>query len=321
MSDPAARASIPKWHEFIDPVFRVLADEPSLTLQQIYDRVADRVGLSDAAKAEVTPSARQPVYWNRIGWAVSRSKGAGLLEQPARAVYSLTVEGRSRARADERVDESTLRQYPAYIEWIASFRKDRRAAASDSVSPGDVVEALDDERTPEDQIEDAVKLLTRQLEEQVYELLHQVQNPYYFEDLVTRFIAALGYGDDYEVTARSGDLGIDGVVWRDKLGLERVYIQAKRYAEGNTVSAEAVRAFIGSLGLHRASVGVMITTSTFPKTSHEEVARTHSTNVRLIEGRELAKLMVKHGVGVTVERQIPIRRIDTDVFIGDPLML
>lgn len=118
------------------------------------------------------------------------------------------------------------------------------------------------------------------------------------------------------MTTRSGDLGIDGIVWRDKLGLERVYIQAKRYAEGHAVSAEAVRAFIGSLGLHRATVGVMITTSTFPKTSHEEVARTHSTNIRLIEGRELAKLMVKHGIGVTVERQIPIKRLDVEEFTG-----
>lgn len=321
MSDAAARASIPKWHEFIDPVFRVLAEVDSLTLQEIYAQVGELVGLSDAAKAEMMPSARQPVYWNRIGWAVSRSKGAGLLEQPSRAVYALTPAGRSHISQPGRIDESTLRRYPAYREWIASFRKDD-SPVPDPTIPDSIVEALaDDERTPEEQIESAVAVLTQRLEDQVYRRLHEIDNPYFFEALVTKFIAALGYGEEYEVTARSGDLGIDGVVWRDKLGLERVYIQAKRYAEGHPVSAEAVRAFIGSLGLHRASVGVMITTSTFPKTSHEEVARTHSTNVRLIEGRELARLMVKHGIGVTVERQIPIKRIDVEEFAGDAVDL
>lgn len=112
------------------------------------------------------------------------------------------------------------------------------------------------------------------------------------------------------MTARSGDLGIDGIVHRDRLGLDRVYIQAKRYKADHPVSAEAVRAFIGSLGLHRASAGVMITTSTFAKTSREEVERTHSTNIRLIDGRELARLMVKYDIGVTVERTIAIKRLD-----------
>ena len=323
MTDPAARASIPKWHEFIDPVFRVLADVPSLTLQEIYARVADRTNLSEEAKAEVTPSARQPVYWNRIGWAVSRSKGAGLLTQPSRAVYALTDEGLKHATASPRINESILRAYPAYREWIASFRKN---SGEDTMLPRvnevSVIEVLsDDERTPEEQIDSAVEVITQRLEEQVYRRLHAIENPYFFESLVTRFIAALGYGEEYEVTARSGDLGIDGVVWRDKLGLERVYIQAKRYSEGHAVSAEAVRAFIGSLGLHRASVGVMITTSTFPKTSHDEVARTHSTNIRLIEGRELARLMVKYGIGVTVERQIPIKRIDIEEFTANDVDL
>jgi restriction system protein len=170
--------------------------------------------------------------------------------------------------------------------------------------------------TPIERIDAAVDELEAALEDKVYTALHQINDPYDFEHLVTEFVARLGYGDEYEVTSRSGDLGIDGIVLRDRLGLDRVYIQAKRYKADHPVTAEAVRAFIGSLGLHRASAGVMITTSTFPKTSRNEVERTHSTNIRLIDGRELAHLMVKHEIGVTAERTIAIKRLDPSTFFS-----
>ena len=174
--------------------------------------------------------------------------------------------------------------------------------------------------TPIDRIDAAVDELTAALEDRVYTALHQIEDPYDFEHLVTDFVARLGYGEEYEVTARSGDLGIDGIVHRDRLGLDRVYIQAKRYKADHPVSAEAVPAFIGSLGLHRASAGVMITTSTFAKTSREEVERTHSTNIRLIDGRELARLMVKYDIGVTVERTIAIKRLDpSQLFVSSEI--
>ncbi len=173
---------------------------------------------------------------------------------------------------------------------------------------------------PIDRIDAAVDELVAALEDRVYTALHQIEDPYDFEHLVTDFVARLGYGEEYEVTARSGDLGIDGIVHRDRLGLDRVYIQAKRYKVDHPVSAEAVRAFIGSLGLHRASAGVMITTSTFAKTSREEVERTHSTNIRLVDGRELARLMVKYDIGVTVERTIAIKRLDpSQLFVSSEI--
>lgn len=314
MSAPSPRPFIPKWHEFIDPVIRVLAASGRLTLQEIYAQVADFVGLSDDAKAEMTSSARQPVYWNRIGWAITRTKGAGLLAQPARATYELTEEGRKRAADSASLSEATLREYAVYREWIASLRAKPRTPASDATDELDVDPS--DEATPIDRIDGAVAELDAALEDRVYEALLQIESPYDFERIVTDFVARLGYGSEFAVTARSGDLGVDGIVMRDILGLERVYVQAKRYAEGNAVSAEAVRAFIGSLGLHRASIGVMITTSHFATTSHAEVERTHSTHIRLIDGRELAHLMVKHGIGVSVERTIEIKRLDTDRFFG-----
>lgn len=315
MSSEEARASIPKWHEFIDPVIRVLGEHGRSTLQEIYARVADRVGLTEAAKAELTTSARQPVYWNRIGWAITRSKGAGLIAQPARATYELTQEGRSRALEQDALTEVTLREYPEYREWISTLRSKRRDTVAAEEQPQSTTDVAD-ELTPTDRIDEAVTELDAALEQRIYEALLQIESPYDFERIVTDFVARLGYGSEFTVTARSGDLGVDGIVMRDILGLERVYVQAKRYAEGNMVSAEAVRAFIGSLGLHRASIGVMITTSRFANTSHAEVERTHSTHIRLIDGRELARLMVKHGIGVSVERTIEIKRIDTDKFFG-----
>ena len=314
MTDSNPRTTIPKWHEFIDPVARVLGDG-ELALQDIYATVADRVGLSEEARAERTNSARQPVYWNRIGWAITHAKIAGLIEQPARARYRLTGEGRTRAAGGERLGRDTLREYQAYRDYYANLpSRSGSEASTDESSGADTADSSSS--TPIEQIDAAIDELTAALEDRVYTALHQIDDPYDFEHLVTEFVARLGYGDEYEVTSRSGDLGIDGIVLRDRLGLDRVYIQAKRYKFDHPVTAEAVRAFIGSLGLHRASSGVMITTSTFSKTSLDEVNRTHSTNVRLIDGRELAHLMVKYSIGVVVERTIAIKRLDPAQFFA-----
>lgn len=307
MTDPNPRATIPKWHEFIDPVARVLGNG-ELALQDIYSEVANRVGLSDAARAERTNSARQPVYWNRIGWAITHAKIAGLIEQPARARYRLTDEGRARAASGEHLGRETLREYQAYRDYYTNLPSRGGGGSTDESSADDTTDLSSS--TPIERIDAAVDELTAALEDKVYTALHQIEDPYDFEHLVTEFVARLGYGDEYQVTARSGDLGIDGIVLRDRLGLDRVYIQAKRYKVDHPVTAESVRAFIGSLGLHRASSGVMITTSTFARTSLDEVERTHSTNVRLIDGRELAHLMVKYNIGVAVERTIAIKRLD-----------
>lgn len=313
MTIPNPRAAIPKWHEFIDPVVRVLGDR-EVVLQDIYSQVADLVGLSIEARSERTNSARQPVYWNRIGWAITHAKIAGLIEQPGRARYRLTDEGSARAASGERLGRDTLREYQAYRDYYANLPS--RAGSGTTAEPdADGVTELSSS-TPIERIDAAVDELEAALEDKVYTALHQIEDPYDFEHLVTEFVARLGYGDEYEVTARSGDLGIDGIVLRDRLGLDRVYIQAKRYKVDHPVSAESVRAFIGSLGLHRASAGVIITTSTFARTSHDEVHRTHSTNVRLIDGRELAHLMVKYEIGVSVERTIAIKRLDSSQFFA-----
>lgn len=306
--------TIPKWHEFIDPVVRVL-EHDEVALQEIYAQVADRVGLSEEARAERTNSARQPVYWNRIAWAITHAKIAGLIEQPARARYRLTEEGRARMLTGEPLGRFTLREYDAYRDYFINLPSRQGGRQNTEIEP-DPAEAAEiiSSATPIERIDAAVDELTAALEDAVFTALHQIEDPYDFEHVVTDFVARLGYGDEYEVTSRSGDLGIDGIVLRDRLGLDRVYVQAKRYKIDHPVTAEAVRAFIGSLGLHRASAGVMITTSTFARTSHDEVLRTHSTNVRLIDGRELAHLMVKYDIGVAVERTIPIKRLDSSQF-------
>lgn len=303
--------TIPKWHECIDPVFRVLADGRPVALQDIYARVADLVELTEVERAERLPSGRQPMYWNRIGWAVSRSKIAGLIEHPERATYALSPEGQRLAKESGSIDESTLYGYEAYRDHF-----DRKGDSTPQAET--TVGSTTANATPIELIDGAIVDLTAALEEKVYSTLHKIESPYDFERLVTEFVARLGYGatDQIEVTPRSGDLGVDGIVRRDKLGLDRVYIQAKKYAPDNKVSAEAVRAFIGSLGLHRASAGVLITTSSFADTSRREIASTHSTNIVLIDGRELARLMVKHNIGVQTERTIEIRRLDSDFFFA-----
>lgn len=295
--------AIPKWHEFLDPVVRLIAAEGPMVRAEIYRRVADITGLSDADRLERLNTGGLR-YHNRIGWALSDALEAQLIGRPTRSVYDITDRGRRVVASPAIIDRDLLRAFPEY---------QRRRVRQQPVAPQELVGVAADQ-TPVELIDSAAEQLVAEIESEVYRELLAIEDPYFFEFLVTRFVASLGYGVSYELTAKSGDGGVDGIVWRDKLGLDRIYVQAKKYAEGQRVSIEAVRAFLGTLEPKRANAGVFITTSTFSEASRREAELARSTNVRLIDGRELAHLMVANGIGVRTRRTIEVKALDSDFF-------
>ena len=187
------------------------------------------------------------------------------------------------------------------------FRKIKKETTKDTLETKEELE----EETPDELMERGNNLIKASLAQ---ELLYQARksDPYYFEKIVGELLSAMGYGE-YEVTPRSGDKGVDGVIYQDKLGLDRIYFQAKRYDEKNPVTAKDVQSFVGALEIHKVRKGVFITTSRFPKSTKDDLKQTQKTII-LIDGTKLAKLMIENDVGVTTEKIYKIKKIDLDFF-------
>ena len=297
------------------PTFEDLM-RPALELIQAgHETVADNLpgirkhfDLSDEQMERLLPSGKQTAITNRLHWARNYMKHAGLIEAKARGRYCITDLGyQILTREPARIDRSVLERLPQFQTWLARDAVSPETSAS-RPEPASI--------TPEESIETAYVQLDSALAE---ELLEQVASlsPARFEQLIVELLIAMGYGDGRaemgQALGRSGDGGIDGVVNEDKLGLDAVYIQAKRYAPENTVGRPALQAFIGSMTGESATKGVFVTTSSFTKEARDYVRRVQQ-RVVLIDGDRLARLMIDHGVGVRVDRTYVLRSIDANFF-------
>lgn len=302
---------LPTYDEFIEPLLRVLAANPEgLRAPDAHELVAQRTGLSDESKQVLLPSGRQAVYKNRIGWAHDRLKRAGLSSSPARALWVLTPAGRT-----------FVATYPSVIpaselQRLAHVPPESRLRSPDGEAPVTNVEAslppMAPTASPEEQIESAVRELHLSV---AADLLEQIaaNTPEFFERLVLDLLHAMGYGSDPEALHRvgkSGDGGIDGVITLDRLGFEKVYVQAKRWQ--GSVGRPEIQGFFGALAGHRAGKGVFITTSSFTREARDYASRV-SDSLVLVDGARLTALMIAHGVGVT-HRVIRIAKVDSDYF-------
>ena len=295
--------SIPDFQLLMLPVLKVLSGGGETPLSEVRKRIAETERLTLEDSRELLPSGRQPVFTNRVSWAVMHLERAGLLERVRRAVYRLTEEGeRLLSRTPSHIDMNLLRQYPCYSEW-------RQA---NTPSPGKDTAP----ETPEEALDRAAQQLSSALQTDV---LHRVRNaaPMFLERVVVDLLIAMGYGGGDaakgHVTGRSGDGGIDGVIREDSLGLDEVYVQAKKYADGNTVGEDALRNFAGAIDAAGTTKGVFVTTAGFTRAARDYVARSPKRIV-LIDGEELARLMVQHGIGVRTRIHHEIKRIDEDYF-------
>lgn len=301
--------AVPDFQSWLLPLLKRLADGEVHRMVDLYEQLAGDLGLSDADKQERLPSGSQQTYMNRIAWARTYLKKAELLVSPGRSLVQITPAGRDvLGQGLSKLMVADLKRLsPEFLRFHAP-----RQDASIGVP---TVRLQDrEEETPQESLE---RLHQQLRDELVVELLDRVKQvpPAFFEKLVVDLLVSMGYGGSRKgagkIIGKSGDGGIDGVINEDRLGLDVVYIQAKRW-EGS-VGRPVVQAFAGSLEGVRANKGVMITTSAFT-TDAQSYVQQIGKKIVLIDGMQLADYMIQYGVGVSVEARYEIKRIDSDYF-------
>ena len=305
---------VPDFQSLMLPVLKALAGGAETPISEVRARVAASEGLTSDDLQELVPSGRQPVFNNRVAWAVVHLGLAGLVERVLRGVWRLAADGEKLlADPPKRIDLNYLRNYPAYVEWRTGVRPPNGDAPPVSPSDG----SLD---TPEEAFLRAARQLREALEADVLDRVREA-SPQFLEQLVVDLLLAMGYGGGDaamgRVTGRSGDGGIDGTIREDALGLDEVYVQAKKYAPGNTVGESDLRNFAGAIDAAGTSKGVFVTTASFTQAARDYVAKSPK-RIKLIDGKELARLMVQYDIGVRrKEPPYEIKRIDEDYFSSE----
>lgn len=306
---------IPDYQTLMLPLLR-LAAEGETRVPAVEDRLADEFGLTPEERDQVLPSGRQKVLHNRIHWAKFYLGKAGLVDIPRRGTFVASAEGRRvLATNPKRITNQMLLDYDSFRDFYRTGSQDDPATPS---TPSQTVRAEATE-TPEELIESAHGSLDAALRSDL--LARILQNtPSFFERVIVDLLVGMGYGGTHRDAARqlgrSGDGGVDGVINEDPLGLDRVYVQAKRYAPGNVVGRPEVQGFVGSLVGLGATKGVFVTTSAY-STQAREFVRHLSQRVILIDGAQLATLMIEHNVGVRIQRTLEFKRLDEDFFAED----
>jgi restriction system protein len=294
--------AIPDFQEVMRPLLEFVSERGECSLREAIDALAERFGLSDAERRQLLPSGRQPVFNNRVGWARTYLKEAGLLEPAGRGRIRVTPRGHQvLASPPPRVDVRFLERFPEFV----AFRARRREHQAAPEPPADL--------TPDEAMEAAYEQYTAALEADLLDRLRS-GSPGFFEKVVADVLVAMGYGGSQaaQVVGGPGDEGIDAVIDQDPLGLDRVYVQAKRWGD-RAVGRPEVQQFAGALQGRGAMKGVFITTGRFAREAEEYAARIPN-RVVLVDGRRLVKLMVKYGVGVTRARTYELKRVDGDYF-------
>jgi restriction system protein len=302
--------AIPDYETVMLPLLRLAGDGKEHKLREVIDRLADEFTLSDEERKKLVPSGRQELFSNRVGWARTYMKKAGLFELTGGGHFRITERGMELLREDPpKINMRILCRYPEFREF-RSFRGERKEI-------GGVVKVVE-KGTPEDELGDAYERITDVLAKDLLEELKGV-SPSKFEHIVVELLVKMGYGGSFKDAANAiggtGDEGVDGVISEDRLGLSRIYVQAKRWSSAYVGHSE-IRNFSGALDFKHAEKGVFITTSGFTRDAHEGVERS-SKRIILIDGNQLAKLMIEYDVGVTTEHEIKLKRIDKDYFVEE----
>lgn len=308
--------SIPTYQQMMLPLLRVLAEANKELHQKDYSRLtADALGLTEEQRQERLPSGVQTYVFNRAGWAGWYMQQAGLVEKPKRGHLRITDEGRKLlATGPDEINFDVLNRYPAFVDRMLKSRGSDEPAEPSLPDVSSATVPMLDSGTPTEAIEQAYRKLNQTL---ATDLLDQMKSmdPYRFEQLVVDLLFAMGYGGSRAeaalVTQKSNDEGIDGIINEDRLGLDVIYVQAKRWQ--SSVGREQIQSFVGALAGKHANKGVFITTSDFNKNA-TDYARTVHHKVILIDGQRLAELMIEHNVGVSTVRTIALKRVDSDYF-------
>jgi len=299
--------AIPDFQTLMLPVLRFAAIKGEHSLRDATDYLADQFKLSDQEREELLPSGTQPIFYNRVGWARTYLKQAGLLAPTRRNYLRITQKGREVLDSKpDMINMKFLEQFPDYVE----FRDRKRGKKGEKE---ELVEI--EELSPEESLDASYLRIREDLTKEILDNIFR-SSPSFFENLVVELLVKMGYGgsrsDAARAVGRVGDEGIDGIIDEDKLGLDSIYIQAKRWSE-SPVGRSDIQKFVGALQGKRAKKGIFITASRFTDQARDYVASI-DTKVVLIDGKRLADLMIDYGVGVSTITTYELKRIDSDYF-------
>lgn len=299
---------IPDYQTLMLPLLQYVSSKQEYKFRDVIKGLVVKFSLTDAEREELLPSGQQAIFDNRVGWAKTYLKKAGLVDTPKRATIVITARGTDVLKKNpSEINVRFLRQFPEFIEFQNAKREDTVAAP---------VAEETSKQTPEESLEAAYLHIRKSLAQ---ELLSKVLSmpPAFFERLVVELLVKMGYGgsmkDAGKAIGKSGDEGIDGTIKEDKLGLDIIYIQAKRWQSGNVVSRPEIQKFVGALAGQGAKKGIFITTSSFTKEAIEYIPR-NETKIVLLNGEQLAQLMIDYNLGVTTVNVYEIKRMDNDYF-------
>ncbi|WP_378174914.1 restriction endonuclease [Aquimarina sp. SS2-1] len=304
-----SKADIPDFQTLMLPVLNILSDGSIKTKNELIKILADQYKLSEEDLKIKIPTGTMGLFRNRLGWTKSYLKNAGLIHYPSRGSYQITDEGRIFLQSNPKdLRLKQLKKMPKYKEWAGTFN-------TDTENKNTIVYSKErTEQTPDEILKETVEELNRQLAIDLLDKLKE-NSASYFEGFVVELLQKMGYGELREeaiqVTGQSGDNGIDGIIHQDRLGLESVYVQAKRFTTG-TVGSPDIRNFIGSLALQGVTKGVFLTTSRFSSSAIQTANDSKQQKIKLIDGKELAQLAIEHNLGVQIADTILIKKIDQD---------
>jgi len=299
---------LPKYNELMLPVLRVLEEKGALGNHELRDTLIASLQIPEELLEQRLPSGTQRIFDGRLGWARTYLAKAGLISRPRRATVEITKEGKELLAENPTViDLAILKRYGNFRDFLARNKEEQ----SEDEAPEKDSAGI----TPEEQIEKGILQIKRDLQDEVIQRVKQLP-PEGFEQLVLRLLVGMGYGGsmaDVQGVARGADGGVDGVVNQDHLGLDRIYIQAKRW-EGS-VGSPVIQGFAGALDLVGAKKGVIMTTSTFSQPAEDCVNKIKDKRIILVDGRRMTELMLKHSIGVSTKQNFVIQRMDEDFFL------
>lgn len=298
---------IPDFQTLMLPVLKFASEHDEHSLREAVNYLESKFSLTENEKIQTIPSGQQPIFYNRVGWARTYLKQAGLLKPTRRNYLTITERGRQElAKNPARIDMKYLEKFPEYLD----FRD--RTKEPHQETKGQETSAL----VPEESLDDAYRKLREDL---ARELLDNIlrSSPSFFERLVVELLVSMGYGGSdinaASVVGKSGDEGIDGIIDEDKLGLDSIYIQAKKWSD-QPIGRPEIQKFVGALQGKKAKKGIFITASKFTEQARD-YAQNIDTKIVLIDGKRLTDLMIDYNVGVSTTIVYQVKRIDTDYFI------
>ncbi len=299
--------AVPKFQDFMLPILKIFKDKKEHTTNECIEEVINIFDLNEEDTKLIVPSGKQTVVTNRVYWALTYLKKSILLNPVRRGIYTITERGYKLLETKpSKIDKKLLSKYEEYRIFSNQQKENKKVHVSDNDE--------NEEITPEENIDILYKKINEQLTDDILELILE-KDPYYFERLVIDVLTEIGYGDINDskdfVTKKSGDEGIDGIINQDKLGLDKIYVQAKRWKD--SVGRPELQKFVGALSAKKSNKGIFITTSDFTSGAKEYVKVLNQTII-LIDGKKLANLMIEYNVGVQNKYVYRIKKLDNDYF-------